>query len=101
MLIPTINDSPKQIKELIKFVKTLNVPLHFSAYYPCYKLKIHATPTETVKKARKLALKELDYVYTGNIIDDEGSSTYCPKCKEVVIKRKGYNVEEIKCKCKK
>ena len=74
--------------------------MHFSAYYPCYKLKIHATPAETVKKARKLALKEgLKHVYTGNILDFEGSNTYCPKCKEIVIERKGYSVSKRKCKC--
>ncbi len=103
LLIPTLNDKNSQIHKLAEFVGDLNpeIPLHFSAYYPAYKLRIHATPAETVERARKIALKEgLKYVYTGNISDFEGSNTYCPKCREIVIKREGYSIEINKCKHK-
>jgi pyruvate formate lyase activating enzyme len=53
------------------------------------------TPPTVLKNARKIALKAgLKYVYTGNIDDDEGSTTFCPKCKKAVIKRKDLFVLE-------
>ncbi len=106
LLIPTLNDKLAQIKKLAQFVKELDpeIPLHFSAYYPSYKLKIPATPAETVKRARKIALAEgLKHVFTGNIRDIEGSHSYCSACSEVVIERSGYSVKNFlkkgKCEC--
>ena len=105
LLIPGKNDLPKEIKELAHWIKNLdlNIPLHFSAFYPCYKmLDIPRTPQETLRKARDIALKEgLNYVYTGNIIDETGSTTYCPKCKKELIKRKGFYVIENSIRSKK
>lgn len=107
LIIPTLNDKETEIKKLVKWVAKLdkNMPLHFSAFYPMYKLtNIEPTPSETLKKARKIALKAgLKYVYTGNIEDEEGSTTFCPKCKKPVIIRQGYyvfrnNLQDGKCK---
>lgn len=107
LIIPTLNDKEPEIRKLAEWVKELDadIPLHFSAFYPTYKLQdITPTPDSILKKARKIALKAgLKYVYTGNIDDDEGSATFCPKCKKAVIKRRGFSVFEInieKGKCK-
>ena len=109
LVIPTLNDSPAQIKEMADWiVKNLgkDVPLHFSAFWPTYKLKqLPATSLKTLKNARRIAMKAgLNYVYTGNLPDDEGNNTYCPKCKKAVIKRSGFYVTENllqngKCPC--
>jgi len=109
LLIPTLNDSDEKISKLIKWVKEnlgYDVPLHFTAFYPYYKLK-HLPPTSiaTLKKARKMALDMgLHYVYTGNIPDEEGSTTYCPRCGKPLVKRIGLeivenNLVEGKCSC--
>ena len=92
---------------LIKENIGLNYPLHFTAFYPCYKiLDKPSTKPEMLFKAKDVALKTgLNYVYTGNIIDNEGSNTYCPKCKELLIERYGFsmlqnNIKNRKCnKC--
>jgi len=46
------------------------------------------TPAATLRRAREIALsKGLHYVYTGNINDCDGGSTYCPNCRDMVIER--------------
>jgi pyruvate formate lyase activating enzyme len=112
LIIPTLNDSPKQIKWLASWIKEnlgRDTPLHFSAFWPTYKLK-HLPPTsvESLKRARLIAMSEgLNYVYTGNVDDEEGSTTFCPKCKKALIKRRGFytyelNIRNGKCKfCRK
>lgn len=103
MIIPGANDSLYDIRKLISWVKNNlggDVPVHFTAFYPAYKMMDKPqTPPEILKKARKIAIDVgLNYVYTGNIIDDEGSNTYCPKCRRLVIARRGFNVIENKLK---
>jgi len=99
LLIPGLNDSDKDIRELVKWVKKnlgKDVPIHFTAFYPTFKL-INLPPTsiKTLRRARKMAMAQgLNYVYTGNLPDDEGNHTYCPKCKKIVIKRRLFSVIE-------
>lgn len=97
LLIPGENDSEQEIREMAKWIKENlgdDVPLHFSRFYPMYKLQnLPATPEETVIKARKIAMEEgLKYVYVGNISYPEGEDTYCPKSGQIAIERQGYLV---------
>jgi len=109
LIIPGHNDKEKDIIEIINWIKKnldVNVPLHFSAFYPAYKmLSTEPTRSKIVVKARQIAMDAgLHYVYTGNINDIKGSTTYCPKCKEPIIIRTGFMVKEnrlIKGKCPK
>jgi pyruvate formate lyase activating enzyme len=99
LVVPTMNDDPVKIEEMAVWIKEnvgRETPLHFSRFWPTYKLKnLPPTPTETLKRARDIAIASgLDYVYIGNIPGHEGSSTYCPSCKNAVIRRKGYLVTE-------
>ncbi|MBD3263054.1 AmmeMemoRadiSam system radical SAM enzyme [Candidatus Woesearchaeota archaeon] len=103
LIIPDVNDDFEMIEKMILWIKEnlgAKTPLHFSAFYPSYKMSDKKpTPIETVKKARKLAInKGMKFVYTGNILDDEGSTTFCPACKKLVIKRHGFNIAENKLK---
>ena len=99
LLIPTLNDSEQEIVELCDwFAKNLGreVPLHFSAFRPANKLQmLPSTPSQTLFRAREIAMSfGLCYVYTGNIDDPAGQSTYCPQCGQTVILRNRYAVEE-------
>ena len=97
LLIPGQNDSSEEIEALSRWVaKELgpDVPLHFSAFHPDYKMTdIAPTPASTLKRARKIAREQgMHYVYTGNVHDTEGGTTYCPGCGEPVIVRDWYEI---------
>ena len=76
------------------FVFKKRYTLHLTRYFPNYKLDISHTPINTITKARDIAMKYLDYVYTGNVIDIEGNNTFCPSCGYAVIKRNGYMIQK-------
>ena len=92
LIIPKLNDDMEKIKEMCLWIKDnlgVEYPLHFSAFYPCYKLGSYPpTPKETLDEAKKVADKVgLKHVYTGNVMNKEGNNTYCSKCGNLLIKR--------------
>lgn len=94
LIIPGWNDSPEEIRELVAWVaRTLGreTPFHFSRYFPNYRLDLPPTPVETLYRAREIARAYLDYVYLGNVWEDD--HTYCPRCGAIVIARHGYRVQ--------
>ncbi|TFZ05454.1 AmmeMemoRadiSam system radical SAM enzyme [Ramlibacter henchirensis] len=99
LLIPGLNDDAGEIEALSRWVASElgpDVPLHFTAFHPDYKmLDRPATPPATLKRARAIALANgLHHVYTGNVHDVEGGTTYCPGCGEPLIRRDWYEVLE-------
>lgn len=97
LLIPGENDSEQEIREMAKWIKENlgdEVPLHFSRFYPMYKLQnLPPTPEATVIRAREIAIEEgLKYVYVGNISYPPGEATYCPDSGQIAIQRKGHFV---------
>jgi pyruvate formate lyase activating enzyme len=106
LIIPTKNDEMSVLKEMCLWVKRelgADTPIHFSRFYPLYKLKtLPPTPVSTLDKARAVALSAgLEYVYIGNAPGHEGENTFCPKCKKMIIQRTGYMVGEINVKAGK
>lgn len=70
LIIPTLNDSEDNFVKLRDWIyENLgdSVPLHFSRYFPCYKLNLPATPVSTLEKAQYIAEKKLKFVYLGNV----------------------------------
>ncbi len=97
LLIPGKNDSEAEIDALVGwFVERLGpeVPLHFTAFHPDYKLTdIPPTPPSTLTRARAQALRAgLEHVYTGNVHDSAGGSTYCAGCNALLIERDWYKL---------
>ena len=70
------------------------VPIHFSRFYPSYKLKdVPSTPVEILERAREIARNEgLKYVYVGNVPGHRFESTFCQNCGNVAIKRFGFTI---------
>ena len=98
LVIPQANDSPDEIRRMCQWiVKELgpDVPLHFSAFHPDFKLiDRHPTSPATLKVAHDIAREAgIRYVYTGNVCDPERQHTYCPSCGRAVIRRDGYAIE--------
>lgn len=108
LVIPTKNDDMAKIRGVCNWIKNElgpDVPVHFTRFYPMYKLRnLPPTPVDTLEKARNTAISEgLEYVYIGNVPGHSGENTHCPKCKNMLIKRKGYSIQEnniIRGKCK-
>ena len=103
LIIPTKNDDLSVLREMCLWIRRelgADTPIHFSRFYPLYKLKnLPPTPVSTLDKAREAALSAgLEYVYVGNIPGHAGESTFCPKCKKMIIQRTGYMVGEINLK---
>jgi pyruvate formate lyase activating enzyme len=97
LLIPGKNDSDQELKAECKWIREnlgRDVPLHFTAFHPDWKMTdIERTPPATLARARQIAqLAGLNYVYTGNVHDEAGGSTYCPACEKALIRRDWYDI---------
>ncbi len=98
LLVPGKNDDLGHIKAMCRWIiKALGpeVPLHFTRFYPLYKLKsLEPTPVSTLEAAWNAARQEgLHFVYIGNIPGHPAENTLCPQCRQVVIERFGYKVK--------
>lgn len=96
LVIPTLNDDLKQVGEMCRWIVSNagpDVPIHFSRFFPYYKLKnLPPTPMQTLLDVRRTALDAgMRYVYIGNI-RSEAENTYCHNCGNTVIGRMGYQV---------
>ncbi|MEW6685780.1 MAG: AmmeMemoRadiSam system radical SAM enzyme [Candidatus Edwardsbacteria bacterium] len=92
LIIPTLNDSEKDLEDLVDWAANLGVetPVHFSRYFPHYKMSIPATPVQTLKKAYEIAKAKLRYVYVGNVWLEDTADTYCYNCGALLVSRSGY-----------
>ena len=98
LMIPSLNDDPVETRKLAEWILTHlgpDVPLHFTAFHPDFKLQDKPpTPPATLHRARAIALETgLHYVYEGNIYS-RGAHTSCPNCGELLIKRSWHDVLE-------
>ncbi len=97
LLIPGRNDSDGEIEaECAWIMDNLgpDVPLHFTAFHPDYKMTdVPPTPPATLTRAREIAIRHgLRYVYTGNVHDIDGGTTFCPGCGRAVVVRDWYRM---------
>jgi pyruvate formate lyase activating enzyme len=97
LLIPGHNDSDAEITALANWVARElgpDVPLHFSAFHPDWKMRdVPPTPLATLTRARRIALDAgLHYVYTGNVHDVGGGTTFCPGCLCTLVVRDWYDI---------
>jgi len=108
LVIPTKNDAADNVRKMCSWIKNevgADTPLHFSRFYPLYKLRnLPPTPVSTLEKSRQIAMDVgLKFVYIGNVPGHEGERTYCPSCRKLLIGRQGYYIVEVhlnKGKCK-
>jgi len=97
LLIPGENDSEEELKQLTSWITdnlSDEVPLHFTAFHPDFKLTDKSrTPLQTLKNAADLAKQAgIKYIYLGNVSDSAGQTTTCPNCRQTLIKRDWHSV---------
>ena len=100
LIVPTLNDSDSEFRDLAKWMKTNlgpDVPVHFTQFHPEYLLKnLPLTPVPTLERAKAIADAEgLHYVYIGNVPGHPAQNTYCPKCRRVLVERIGLTATQI------
>ncbi|HWI54821.1 MAG TPA: radical SAM protein, partial [Desulfobacteria bacterium] len=97
LLVTGLNDSPDEISQLVDWLAGVDpeIPLHFSRYFPNYQMELPPTPISTMEMARDIAQRKLNYVYLGNLRNTDAVNTYCPKCKELLINRSGYQASLV------
>lgn len=103
LIIPGYNDSEDELRALVRFMVDevgVEVPLHFTRFYPHYKMQhLPPTPTETLLKAREIALEEgMRYVYVGNVPGLSEENTYCYNCGELLVQRYGFQINRLNLK---
>jgi len=97
LLIPGKNDSDDELTAMCDWIAEQlgpDVPLHFTAFHPDWKMTdIASTPAATLTRARNIGLQAgLHYVYTGNVHDASGGATLCPACRSSLIVRDWYEI---------
>jgi pyruvate formate lyase activating enzyme len=97
LLIPGKNDSDAELAAMSAWIVRelgTDVPLHFTAFHPDYKMTdLPLTPAATLTRARNIALKAgIRYVYTGNVHDRTGGTTFCAGCGNALIERDWHEI---------
>ncbi|HDD46387.1 MAG TPA: AmmeMemoRadiSam system radical SAM enzyme [Candidatus Aenigmarchaeota archaeon] len=108
LVVPTYTDDIDMIRDMVEWIaKNLgkDYPLHFSRFFPHYKLThLPPTPIDFLEQARKIAMDAgLKFVYIGNVPNHKAQNTYCPRCGRLLVERRGYyvasmNIENNACK---
>jgi pyruvate formate lyase activating enzyme len=101
LMIPGQNDDPAETRALSEWIRDHmgpETPLHFTAFHPDYKMTdLHPTPPNTLREARRIAREVgLSHVYTGNVHDADGQTTWCPGCGLALIERDWHAVREYR-----
>jgi pyruvate formate lyase activating enzyme len=102
LLIPGLNDSDKELKDIARFIAGLGVetPWHISRFHPQYKMMdLPVTPIASLHRAAQIGREAgLKYIYSGNVPGDEGENTYCFNCGNLLIERYGFKIVSINLK---
>ena len=97
LIVPGWTDKPDMIAQMCDWLAKnglQDAPLHFSRFFPLYKLKdLPYTPLDILEKGREIAIKSgIKYAYIGNVPGSPAENTFCPGCKKVVLERKGFTI---------
>jgi len=96
LLIPTLNDSDEELRDIAGFISGLGkeTPWHISRFHPQYKMTdLPVTPVSSLHRAVQIGKEAgLKYVYSGNVPGDQGENTHCFKCGHLLIERYGFRI---------
>lgn len=96
LLIPGLNDSTEELKDIAAFIRDLGpeTPWHISRFHPQFKmLDTPSTPIASLRRACAIGKEAgLHHVYSGNVPGEEGENTYCSNCHKLLIQRYGFRI---------
>ncbi len=96
LLIPALNDSDEELKDIARFIAGLGreTPWHISRFHPQYKMQnVAITPLDSLHRAAQIGREAgLKYVYSGNVPGDDGENTRCFHCGKLLIERYGFKI---------
>lgn len=98
LLIPEENDSRKELESFVQWVAVElgpDTPVHFTRYYPQYKMDRPPTPLQRLKEAYSIARERLNFVYIGNHSETGLMDTHCPNCGNTWIERNGFAIRKV------
>jgi pyruvate formate lyase activating enzyme len=99
LLIPGLNDSDEELKDIAGFIAGLGkeIPWHISRFHPQFQMQnIPVTPVALLHRACEIGkMAGLKYVYSGNVPGDEGENTHCFHCGNCLIERYGFRVINV------
>jgi pyruvate formate lyase activating enzyme len=102
LLIPTLNDSDEELKDIAQFIAGLGVetPWHISRFHPQFKmLNVPVTPLSSLHRAVEIGKQSgLKYVYSGNVPGNDGENTKCFNCGNLLIERYGFKIVSMNLK---
>lgn len=99
LIIPELNDSEEELRQLVSFLYNElgpEVPWHVSRFHPSYKMIDYSpTPLQTLEMAFNIGKQiGLNYIYLGNVPGHQTENTVCPFCHSVVIERSGFSLKK-------
>ncbi len=99
LLIPTLNDSEGELKDIAEFIASIGgeTPWHISRFHPQFKKRdLPPTPLSSLHRAAQIGKQAgLKYVYCGNVPGDDGENTYCFNCRQLLIERYGFSIAGV------
>ena len=104
LVVPGFNDGDEELRGIAEFIAGVScaIPWHVTAFHPDYKMTDPPrTPTETLLRAYEFGKNAgLQFVYPGNCHGGVGTreNTYCPSCTKLLIRRRGFLVDENRMK---
>jgi len=99
LLIPTLNDSEEELKDIAEFIASLGreTPWHISRFHPQFKKRdLPPTSLSSLHRAAQIGKQAgLKYVYCGNVPGDKGENTYCFNCRQLLIELYGFRIAGV------
>jgi len=109
LIVPGYCDKLEEIMKVVNFLVMngySDIPIHFSRFFPAHKMENESpTSLEFMEKTREIAVNSgLNYVYLGNVRDNQSYISYCPNCKTELLNRAYGGIANLNCDlgtCKK
>jgi len=108
LLIPGLNDSSEELRELARFIVQelgQGVPWHISRFRPAFRMQYASpTPLADLERAARIGQEEgLHFVYLGNVAPQAWEGTFCPNCGQKLLARAGFITQGLpfdgRCAC--